>query len=82
MILPPKFLTVADANIINTASVIRGVGLKYGRHDLGELFTNFGSRLGLTIIRGSPEVKAFGNKWFMFKEAIEVVSIFKIIFSA
>lgn len=50
VISPPKFLTVADANIINTASVIRSIGLKYGRHDLGELFANFGCRLWLIII--------------------------------
>lgn len=80
--LPSKFLAVADANIIDMASVIRSIGLEYGRHDLGDLFTDFGCRLWLTIICGSSEVKAFGNKWFMFEETIEVVSIFKIIISA
>lgn len=80
--LPSKFLAVADANIINMASVIRGIGLKYGRHDLGELFTNFGCRLWLTIVCGSSEVIAFGDKWFVFEKMIEMVSVFKVLLSA
>ena len=61
--------------------VIRGISLKYGRHDLGEPFTNFGCRLGFTIIDGSSEIKAFRNKWFMLKETIKMVSILETFLS-
>lgn len=80
--MPSELLAVADADVIQVAPVVGGVGLEDGRHDLGELFANFGCRLWLAVVCGSSEVEAFGNEWLVLEEAIKMVSIFKIILSA
>ena len=80
MNVPPKFFTVTDGLIINMAPVIRGIGLQYGSHYLGEPLANHGCRLWFTVIYRSSEIEAFGNKWFVLKKTIKMVPIFKIIF--
>jgi hypothetical protein len=78
--VPPKFLTFADAHIINVVPVIRGIGLQNGRHYLGDPLAYHSRRLGLTVIYRSSKIEALWYKGFMLKETIKMVPIFKIIF--
>ena len=62
--------------------VFRSIRLKNGTHNLGKPITHCSCSLRFTIICGATEVKAFGDKGFVLKESIEVISFLKIIFPA
>ena len=62
--------------------VFRSIRLKNGTHNLGKPITHCSCSLRFTIICGTTEVKAFGDKGFVLKESIEVISFLKIIFPA
>lgn len=78
--IPTKFFTFANGHIINTLPVFRSIRLKNSKHNLGEPITHCSCSLRFTIICGTTEVKAFGDKGFVLNESIEVVSLLKIIF--
>ena len=79
--IPPEFFTIANCNIIKMLSVIRSIGFKNCRHQLGKPFANCGSCLWLNVISGSSEIEASRNEGLMLKEPIVVISILEFDFS-
>lgn len=77
---PAELLAGADATVIEMAVIVGGVGFEDRRHQLGEAVADGEGCFGFVVVGCDSEVEAFGDRWVVLKEAVElVVTIFEVV---